>query len=333
MNYLKNSLLPLSILLIIAALAFVLTLQSMGRSMSYTDLITAFETTTATFGTLLGIITAGLMFTQAKFSELTSELNEKAPDYVGKVLSLEKMQSVVDNLLTLRKTFSQLRASAKIVEEKNLYEDIIAKASAMFVDLAVLSNLKLEQQGLPNTSLLVSEMDSELFKAYQKRKRSVKNEWQTLNLIHQVIDLWEASPALFLEKSGRKTTLQLDLRNSLSILKLKKNLDRRLVEIHGEVARTLSSLSDEIDDISRRLHEDRIPQFLIQMKQASTLRGKYFHLTLIFIAAPLLINLLILPQLSETTAPVYQSIISATSLLSVIGVLFLILYIYKILNV
>jgi len=305
----------------------------MTKSISYADMKTILTTTTATFGTLLGIITAGLMFTQGKFSELASELTEKSPNYLAKVLSLEKIQSIETHLLALKKAFTQLAASTTIAKEKNLYEKIATKASSMFVDFAVLSNLKLTQQGLADVSFLVSEMDSSLYKAYQKRIRSVNKEWQIFSIIKQIIDTWETPTAFFGEKSNRGTSLQADLKSSIAILKLKEDVDESSTNIRSEVAKTLSELNDELSEISKRLHEDRIPQLLPQMKQASTIRGKYFYLALVFIATPLLINLLILPQLSETTATFFHPIISITSLLSVLGVIFLLLYIHKILNV
>jgi len=330
---LKSSLLLISILVVAVVLAVFLAWQNMMTPMSYVDLTIALETTTATFGTLLGIITAGLMFTQGNFSELASELTEKAPNYLVEVLSLEKIQSMENHLLGLRKTFTQLATTTTITEEKNLYERIATKASSMFVNFSVLLNLKLKQQGLPPTDLLVSEMDSNLYQVFQKRKQSIKKEWQLLNLIKQVIDVWEEPKAFLVEKSKRESALEADLRSSISILKLKESVEKSSTSISREVARTLGDLDDDISDISKRLHEDRIPQLLSQMEQASTLRGRYFYLTLIFIATPLLINLLILPQLSQTTAAFLQPIISIISLLSVMGVIFLLLYIHKILNV
>jgi len=333
MSYLKNSSLLISILLVAVGLVFILAWLNMAGSMSYSDLTTALTTTTATFGTLLGIITAGLMFTQGKFSELASELIEKSPDYLAKVLSLDKIQSIGTHLLALKKAFTQLAAFTTIAEERNLYERITAKASSMFVDFAVLLNLKLRQQGLVDTGLLVSEMDSSLYKVYRKRVQSINKEWQIFRIIKQIIDTWEAPTAFFIEKSNGETPLQADLKSSIAILKLKENVDKNSTNIRTEVAKTLSELNNGLSEISKRLHEDRIPQLLPQMKQASTIRGKYFYLALVFIATPLLINLLILPQLSETTATFFQPIISITSLLSVLGVIFLLLYIHKILNV
>jgi hypothetical protein len=69
------------------------------------------------------------------------------------------------------------------------------------------------------------------------------------------------------------------------------------------------------------------------MENANTIRGNYFYLALVFIATPLFINLLILPQLSVGTASFFQPIISITSSLSVMGIAFLLLYINRILNV
>ena len=88
----KNSLLLVSICLVVIGIGFIILWPNMTASMSRADLEAILETTTATFGTMLGIITAGLMFTQAKFSELASELSDKSSDYLAKVLSLEKIQ-------------------------------------------------------------------------------------------------------------------------------------------------------------------------------------------------------------------------------------------------
>lgn len=333
MSYLKSSLLFISFLLVAVGVAFILAWLYTAGFTSYADMKTALTTTTATFGTLLGIITAGLMFTHGKFSELSSELSEKSPDYLAKVLSLEKIQSIETHLLALRKTFTQLAATTTITEERNLYERIIANASSMFVNFAVLLNLKLKQQGLPDSGLLVSEMDSNLYKVYEKERKSIKKEWQLLNITRKIINIWETPASFLTEKLQRESALQADLKSSIHILKLKESVDKGSTNVRGEVRKTLSDLSDEIDEISKRLHEDRIPQLLSQMDQTNTIRGKYFYLAVIFITTPLLINLLILPQLTETTAAFFKPIISITSSLSVMGVVFLLLYIHKILNV
>jgi len=332
-SFFKNSLLLISILLVGLGLVFILTWLGMTKSLSYADMKTILTTTTTTFGTLLGIITAGLMFTQGKFSELASELTEKSPNYLAKVLSLEKIQSIETHLLALKKASTQLAASTTIAEERNLHERIATKTSLIFVDFAMLSNLKLRQQGLVDTGLLVSEMDSSLYKVYRKRIQTINKEWQIFNIIKQIIDTWEAPVPFSGGKSNRETPLQADLKSSIAILKLKENVDKSSTNIRTEIAKTSSELNDELSEISKRLHQDRIPQILPQMKLASTIRGKYFYLTLVFIAAPLLINLLILRHLSETTVTFFQPIISVTSLLSVLGVIFLLLYIHKILNV
>jgi len=302
-------------------------------SLSHEDMRTILTTTTEAFGVLLGIITAGLMFTQGKFSELASQLAEKSPDYLAKVLSLEKIHSIETRLLALKKAFTQLAASTTIAEERSLYERIATKVSSIFVDFAVLSNLKLRQQGLVDTRFSISEMDSSLYKVYQKRIQSINKEWQIFNVIKQITDTWEAPTPFSGGRSNREMPLQADLRSSIAILKLKEDVDKGSTNIRTEIAKTSSELNAELSEISKRLHEDRIPQILPQMKLASTIRGKYFYLTLAFIAAPLLINLIILTQLSETTATFFQPIISITSLLSVMGVIFLLLYIHKILNV
>jgi len=333
MSYLKNSLLLFSILLVAVGVAFILAWLYTAEFTSYADMKTVLTTTTAVFGTLLGIITAGLMFTQGKFSELSSELSEKSPDYLANVLSLEKIQSIETHLLALRKAFTQLAATTTVTEERNLYERIAAKASSMFVNFAVLANLKLKQQGLPDTGLLVSEMDSNLYKVYEKERKNIKKEWQLLNITRKIINIWEAPASFLTEKSNRGSALQADLKSSIHVLKLKESVDKSSTNIRSEVTKALSDLGDEISEISNRFHKDRIPQLLTQMEQSGTIRGKYFYLTVMFITTPLLINLLILPQLSETTANFFKPIISITSSLSVMGVTFLLLYIQKILNV
>jgi len=331
MNSLNKPPIIISVLLVAIALAFVLSWQNMSQSASYADLINALTTTTATFGTLLGVITAGLMFTQGEFSRLASELNEKSPTYLTEVLPLEKIQSVAAHLLALRKTFTQFAGTTAIKEEKDLYARIATNASDLFVDFAVISKLKLRQQGLPDTDLLVSEMDTTLYSIYQKRRRDTRKEWQLLNIIKRIVDTWEGQTAFFIETTNRPA-LKADLKNSVAILKLKEKVDQASANIAKETTKTLNALDDEFSKLSKRFHEDRMPQLLSQMVQASTLRGKYFYLTLIFIAAPLLVNLIILPQLSQATAAFFQPIIWVTSLLSIVGVVFLFLYIYKILS-
>jgi hypothetical protein len=333
MSYLKNSLFIFSVFLVAVGITFILAWLYTAGSASYADMQMALTTTTATFGTLLGIITAGVMFTQGKFSELSSELSEKSPHYLSDLLSLEKVQSIETHLLGLRKTFTQLAETTTVAEERNLYERIVANASSIFVNFAVLLNLKFKQQGLPDTSLLVSEMDPNLYRVYEKERKSIKKEWQLFNIIRKTIDAWEAPGSFLTEKSSRRSALQADLKSSIHILKLKETVDKSSTDARSQVTKTLSDLSDEMSEINKRLHEDRIPQLLPQMEQANTLRGKYFYLMVIFITAPLLINLLILPQLTATTATFFKPIVSMTSALSVMGVMFLLLYIQKILNV
>jgi len=331
MNSLSKPPIIISVLLVAVVLTFVFSWRNMAQSVSYADLTMALTTTTATFGTLLAVITAGLMFTQEAFSRLASELNEKSPTYLTEVLSLEKIQSIVAHLLALRKNFTQFAATTSIKEERALYTRIATKASDLFVDLAVILKLKLRQQGLPDTDLLVSEMDSTYYNIYQKTRRNVKREWQLLSIIKRIVDTWEGQTAFFVETTTQPA-LKADLKNSIAILKLKEKVDQSSVDIAKETAKTLNEIDDEFNGLSKRFHEDRIPQLLSQMVQASTLRGKYFYLTLIFVATPLLVNLIILPQLSEATVTFFQPVVWVTSLLSVIGVIFLFLYIYKILN-
>jgi hypothetical protein len=301
--------------------------------MDFADLKTVLTTTTATFGSLLGIITAGLMFTHGKFSELASELGEKSPDYLSGALSLEKVQTMGNHFIALRKTFLLLETQTTVEEEKSLYRRVGEKASSMYVKLAVLSDLMLMQQGLAETDLMVSAMDSQLYVNYKEERNQVKREWQTLVTIKQIVDTWEGSKTLVLEKREKRTSLQHDLRNSISLLELKERLDKDSKHFRAETEEIYSKLAGDIDKIGKQLHRDRIPQLLSQMEKANTIRGKYFYLALAFIAAPLFINLLILPQLSVGTASFFQPIVSVTSSLSVMGIAFLLLYINRILNV
>jgi hypothetical protein len=331
MNLSRN--LSVAILLSTAVVAFLLALRNIISPMDFVDLKTVLTTTTATFGSLLGIITAGLMFTHGKFSELASELGEKSPDYLSGVLSLERVQVMGNHLLSLRKSFLLLEGQATVEEERNLYRRVAEKASSMYVKLAVLSDLILMQQGLAKTDLMVSAMDPVLFSSYREERSQVRKEWQMLGIIKQIVDIWEGSKTLVLEKREGRTSLQLDLRNALSLLELKERLDKDSKHFRAETEEVFNELAGDIDKIGKQLHRDRIPQLLSQMEKANTIRGTYFYLALAFIAAPLFINLLILPQLSVGTASFFQPLISITSSLSVMGIAFLLLYINRILNV
>jgi len=329
----KNALLVISILAVALALAIIVAQRNMANPVNYVDARTALTTTTATFGTLLGIITAGLMFTHGKYSELASELSEKLPEYLGNVLSLEKMQSIGTHLGTLRKTFSQLAATAAVSKEKSLYERVVTKASSMLVDLAVLLNLTLKQHGLPDTGLLVSEMDPGSYQLYEKKRQNLRKEWQVLDVVLRIVHLWEVPRTFSVQELESQSALQAELKSSIAIFIVKEGSDNALADIRSDITKASSDIGGEISKIGKRLHEDGIPQLLSQMKHASIIRGKYFYLALIFIATPLLINLIVLPQLSETTVIFFQPFISATSVLSVMGVVFLLLYIHRILNV
>jgi hypothetical protein len=288
---------------------------------------------TTAFGSLLGIITAGLMFTHGKFSELASELGEKSPDYLSGNLSLERVQTIGNNLLALRKTFSLLETQTTVEEERNLYRRVVEKTSLMYVNLAVLSDLKLIQQGLAQTDLMISAMDPQLYADYKEERSRVKKEWQILATVKQIADTWEGSRTLLLEKGEKGASLHRDLRESISLLGLKERIDKNSKHVRAETETIYNQLSEDIDKIGKQLHQDRIPQLLSQMENANTIRGKYFYLALAFIATPLFINLLILPQLSVGTASFFQPIISITSSLSVMGIAFLLVYINRILNV
>lgn len=306
--------------------------RNITSSIDFADLRIVLTTTTAAFGSLLGIITAGLMFTHGKFSELASELGEKSPDYLSGTLSLEKVQTIGNNLLALRKTFSLLETQTTVEVEKNLYRRVVEKTSSMYVNLAVLSDLKI-QQGLAESDLMISAMDPPLYVNYKEERNRVKKEWQILVTIKQIVDTWEGSKTLVLEKYEKRTSLQQDLRNSISLLGLKERLDKDSKHVRAETEEIYNELAEDIDKIGKQLHQDRIPQLLSQMENANTIRGKYFYLALAFIATPLFINLLILPQLSIGTASFFQPIISITSSLSVMGIAFLLLYINRILDV
>jgi hypothetical protein len=273
------------------------------------------------------------MFTHGKFSELASELSEKSLDYLSGTLTLEKVQTIGNNLLALRKTFSLLETQTTVEEEKNLYRRVVEKTSSTYVNLAVLSDLKLMQQGLAETDLMISAMDPQLYVNYKEERNQVKKEWQILVTIKQMVDTWEGSRTRVLEKYEKRTSLQQDLRNSISLLGLKERLDKDSKHVRAETEEIYNELAEDIDKVGKQLHQDRIPQLLSQMENANTIRGKYFYLALAFIATPLFINLLILPQLSIGTASFFQPIISITSSLSVMGIAFLLLYINRILDV
>jgi len=306
--------------------------RNITSSIDFADLRIVLTTTTAAFGSLLGIITAGLMFTHGKFSELASELGEKSLDYLSGTLSLEKVQTIGNNLLALRKTFSLLETQTTVEVEKNLYRRVVEKTSSIYVNLAVLSDLKI-QQGLAESDLMISAMDPQLYVNYKEERNRVKKEWQILVTIKQIVDTWEGSKTLVLEKYEKRTSLQQDLRNSISLLGLKERLDKDSKHVRAETEEIYNELAEVIDKIGKQLHQDRIRQLVSQMENANTIRGKYFYLALAFIATPLFINLLILPQLSIGTASFFQPIISITSSLSVMGIAFILLYINRILDV
>jgi hypothetical protein len=332
-NFLKKFLLLILGLLVGAGLILVTVRLNGAGQTDLATLMTILTTTALTLGTLLAIITAGLMFTQGKFSELVSELNNKSPDYLATLFPLEKVQNIGNYLMMLREEFKNQATVTTVAEERNLYERIVEKTSSMFADFAVLLNLKMKQQGLPPTDLFVAEMDSSLYAMYQEKRQNIKKDWQLLILVKHIRDVLEGPLMSFAEKSDGRTALDNDLRKSIAILKLKETVDKSSTNLADKIMETRDGLSDEIGQISKRLHEDRIPQLLSQMNQLHAVRGKYFHLTVIFIAVPLLIDLIILPQLSQTTAAFFQPIIFMACALSVLGVAFLLLYVYKILNV
>jgi hypothetical protein len=332
-SQLRGAFLLIPILLLLSIILLFVVVLSGVNSASYADLKTLIETNTAVFGTLLGIITAGLMFTQAKFGELAGELSDKSPDYLRNVLSLQEMQSIGENLLAWRKLFAKLANTTEIPEEKNLYRRIATESSSMFVNVAVLLNLKLAQQGLAGTHLLISEMSPNEHEDYGKKWHALKKDWHLFNLVKQIVNRWVTVTVIPTTKIGLESSLHSDVGGSIPILKLKENVDKSSEKIHLEVENTLNELDNKISKIVTRFHEDRIPQLMTQMEQASVVRGKYFYLSLIFIAAPLLVNLVILPQLSEGTMPFLMQAIALTSSLAILGVIILLFYISKMLNV
>jgi len=331
MNY------PRKVLIVIlvgtSSIASFLAWRNITSLIDFADLRIVLTTTTTAFGSLLGIITAGLMFTHGKFSELASELGEKSPDYLSGNLSLERVQTIGNNVLALRKTFSLLETQTTVEEERNLYRRVVEKTSSMYVNLAVLSDLKLIQQGLAQTDLMISAMDPQLYDDYKEERNRVKKEWQIPATVKQIVDTWEGSRTLLREKGEKRTSLHRDFRESISLLGLKERLDKNSKHVRTETETIYNQLSEDIDKIGKQLRKDRIPQLLSQLENAHTIRGKYFYLALAFIATPLFINLLILPQLSAGTASFFQPIIAITSSLSVIGIAFLLVYINRILNV
>jgi len=299
----------------------------------FANLMTVLTTTALTLGTLLAIITAGLMFTQGKFSELISELNNKSSDYLASRFSMGTFQAIGAHLSTLREEFQSLKAAVTIDEEKNLYAKIVEKVSSMIADCAVLLNLGTKQKGLPPTDLFVSGMDPSLYAMYQKRRQGIRKDWQLLILLKRMTDVLKGPRTGFMDELDGWTPLDDDIRRSLAILKFKESVEKSQTNSGDKIRTALDDLSRDVEPVDERLHEERIPQLLSQMKQLNAVRGKYFHLAVVFIAVPLLIDLLVLPQLSPDTAAVFKPIIFAASLLSVLGVAFLLLYVYKILNV
>ena len=237
-----------------SGLVIILFWLGLTVSLSYADMQMILTTNTQTFGTLLGIITAGLMFTQGKFSELTSKLTEKSPEYLTQVLSIAKIHPIETRLFALKKAFTQLADSTTIAEEKNLYERISTKASSIFVDFAVLLNLKLKQEGVADSRFLVSEMDPNFYKAYQKTIQSVRKEWQIFTIIKRIVDTWETRTTFSSRKSNREPPLQVDLKSSIPVLKLKENVDKINKNIRTEANKTYNELDKELGEISKRIN-------------------------------------------------------------------------------
>lgn len=319
------------LLLLSGVFLFVIIFNGVA-SASYADLRTLIETTTATFGTLLGIITAGLMFTQGKYGELTAELSEKSPHYLRNVLSLQELRSIGEGLLALKKVFGKLADATEVSEEKHLYERIVCKSSSMFVNVAVLLNLKLRHEGLAGSGLLISDMSPKEHEDYQEKCRALKKDWHLFGVIKQIVDTW-VTAVLIPARTDSASSLHSEVSGSIPVLKLKEEVEKGSEKVHLDVERILHGLDSKIEKVVVRFHEDRIPQLLTQMEQSSIVRGRYFYLSLVFIAAPLLVNLLVLPQFSEGAILLLREIVALTSVLAVLGVVILLFYVHKMLNV
>lgn len=300
------------------------------------DLATLMDVLTATvltLGTLLAIITAGLMFTQGKHGELLSELNNKSSDYLTTHIAAGTFQAMGAHLSTLREEFKGLEASASVAEEKALYARARDRASSMLADCAVLLNLKMKQSGLPAIDLLTAGMDPALFALYEVRRRGLRNDWQLLLAILRMKDELMGGRAGFARGAGPAGSLEEDLRKVLALLRFKGTLEGAPTASAERVRRAHEGLDGVFEPIARKLHEDRIAQLVPQMRQINVVRGRSFHLAVVSIATPLLLDLLILPFLDQGTAPFFRPFIFAAGLLSVLGVAALLAYIYKLLNV
>ena len=332
MSRLKHAMLVAPLLLLVFGVLLFIVIFNGVASASYADLKALIETTTATFGTLLGIITAGLMFTQGKYGELTAELGQKSPHYLRNVLSLQELRSIGDSLLALKKVSGKLADATDVSEEKRLYERIVHKSSSMFVNIAVLLNLKLRQEGMTGTGLLISDMSPKEHEEYKEKCRALKKDWHLFEVVRQVVDTWAVAAVLPM-RTDSASSLQSEVSGSIPVLRLKEEVEKGSEKIHVDVEKILHGLAAKIDKIVARFHENRIPQLLTQMEQSSIVRGRYFYLSLVFIAAPLLVNLLVLPQFSEGAILLLREIVALTSVLAVLGVIILLFYVHKMLNV
>jgi len=243
------------------------------------------------------------------------------------------MRSIADSLLVWKKLFVKLVDTTEVVEEKNLYRRIVTKSSSMFVNVAVLLNLKLRQEGLGETSFLVSEMSSSELADYKEKWHGLKRDWHLFGLLKQMVDAWTSLLVIPTVRIGSESSLYSDVKSSIPILRLKESVDKGFEKVYLEVEKTLHELDVEMGKIVKQFHEDRIPQLLTQMEQACTVRGKYFYLSLAFIAAPLLVNLLILPQFTQGAISLLRQTVAITSSLAMLGVFILLIYVHKMLSV
>jgi hypothetical protein len=175
-------------------------------------------------------------------------------------------------------------------------------------------------------------MNAKEHEDYQEKSRALKKDWHLFGIVKQIVDTW-ATVAVLPAKTDSESSLHSEVSGSIPVLRLKEEVIKSSERVHLEVEKVLHGLAAKIDKVVVRYHEDRIPQLLTQMEQSSIVRGRYFYLSLVFIAAPLLVNLLVLPQFSEGVIVLLREVVALTSVLAVLGVVTLLFYVHKMLNV
>ena len=71
--------------------------------------------------------------------------------------------------------------------------------------------------------------------------------------IKQIVGIWEGSKTLVLEEYERRTSLQHDLKNSISLLELKERLDKDSKHFRAETEGIFNELAGDIDKIGKQL--------------------------------------------------------------------------------